>query len=84
MVFLQAAIGLGILVMIIFGGFIFIGIPIFANIFITILSKKKTNIDRSAKTKIWLKGTFLAILVVSLLLFLIWELFLSRIDLTYS
>ncbi|MBS1669154.1 MAG: hypothetical protein JST58_17395 [Bacteroidetes bacterium] len=84
MVLLQAAIGFGFLLMLIFGLFIFIGIPLLANIFIGQLNKKRVVTDKKTKIIIWIEGLLIAILIVAIILFLIWELLLSHMDLTYS
>jgi hypothetical protein len=84
MVILQAAIGLGILMIIIFGSFIFLGIPLLANIFIGVLTKRKVPQHKNAKIIIWFEGLLIATVVICVVLYVIWKLFLSRVDLTYS
>jgi len=74
----------GFVVIIIFGTFIFIGIPLLANIFIGQLSKRKVVIDKKTKIIIWLKGMLIATCIIVIILFLIWEFLLSHVDLTYS
>ena len=84
MVLLQAAMTFGLVVMIIFGTFIFIGIPLLANILIGQLSKKRIITDRKTKRMIWFKGLLIATIIIAIILYLIWELLLKHADLSYS
>lgn len=84
MVLLQAAMTFGLVVMIIFGAFIFIGIPLLANIFIGQLSKKRIITDRKTKRMIWFKALLISAIIIAIILYLIWELLLKHADLSYS
>jgi len=84
MIFLQAAIGYGLLIVAIFGGAIFIGIPMVYSIVFNYLRNGRTLTDNSEKINMRLRSLIIAIIFIAIILGLIWLFWLSRIDLTYS
>ena len=85
MFLLQAALGYGLLLIMIFGGTIFIGIPTISIVVFNYLSKNQSYIDKKYdEIRVLFKSVFIAVMVVAILLYLIWKFFLSKIDLTYS
>ena len=85
MFLLQAALGYGLLLIMIFGGAIFIGIPTISIVVFNYLSKNQSYIDKKYdEIRVLFKSVFIAVMVVAILLYLIWKFFLSKIDLTYS
>jgi len=84
MPFLQAAMGYGLLIAAIFGGAIFIGIPILTLLLFDHLKNGRTIIDANERFKLRMRSLVIAIIVISIILFLICVFFLSKIDLTYS
>jgi hypothetical protein len=83
MFLLQAAMAFGLVVMIIYGAFILIGIPLLANIFIGLLGRRKIVQNKRTKIIIWFEGLLIATSIMAVFLYLIWEYFLSGV-LTYS
>jgi len=84
MVLLQAAMGFGLLLMAIFGGAIFVAIPVLSSLLFRFLSKDKSYADNQEKNRMRFKSLVIAVIAVIILLCLIWIFFLSNIDLTYS
>jgi len=84
MYLLQAAIGFGMLLFLVFGIFVFIGIPLIANLLIRLFSRRMIHVSKRKKITIWISSIVLSSIIVSLLLYLIWTFALSKVDLTYS
>jgi hypothetical protein len=83
MIFLQAAIAYGMVLLAIAGISIFLGIPVFAVIAYGRL-KNKEMLAGTSKAVIWLLAILVGIGVVALLLVLLWVFALSKVDLSYS
>ena len=84
MILLQAAMGYGLLLMVVFGGAIFVGIPVLSSLLFSFLSKDKSYADNQEKNPIRFNSLVIAVIAVTIVLCLIWIFFLSNIDLTYS
>jgi hypothetical protein len=76
--------GLALLVMAIFNGAVFIGIPVLSALLFRLLSKDKLYTDIQAKNRMRRKSLVIAVITITFILGLTLLFLLSNIDLTYS
>ena len=76
MILLQAAIGASLFIFAVFGGLVFVGLPLLTYvIFIVLLNKESADIEKKKKWKILFKSTLIALISIVILLLLVILLF---------
>lgn len=84
MILLQAAMGYGLLLIAVFGGGIFLGIPVISILVFDYLKQGETRPGAKQRTRLLVRSVLIATAFIAILLFLIWLIMLSTIDLSGS